>query len=1046
MPLFNTDFDGVVRPQGSAWDIGAYEYGGSAPGDTTPPTVNIISPTNGATVSGSTVVTATASDNVGVVGVQFKLDGANLGTEDTSSPYSINWNTATISNGSHTLTAVARDAAGLTSTSSSISVSVNNVVVPSPPTTVTLIAAYAFNEGSGSTSVDISGKNHVATLSSTTWNNTGKYGNSLNFNGINSYASIADANDLDFTTGITLEAWIYPTGTTSGAVIVKNTGSGSVYRLYASHSSYSNTPLFAIVSGGNTKQVTGPSSLPLNVWSYLAGTYDGSVMRLYVNGFEVSNIPASGAIDASSGELWVGGNQTYGEYFSGKIDDIRIYSGALNQSAIQTDMNTPLSGIIPPTDTGLKIAYALGEGSGGTTSDSSGNTHTGTLVGPTWVSTGKYGNALLFDGVNDYVSTPDVGDLDFTNGMTLEMWVYPSTTPVGPTYWTGIAKAYVYYLYPTHGDHSNYPIIGFENNGQETQLPGTSVLPAATWSYLVGTYDGSTLRLYVNGSQVSSMSGPGNIDTNNAAIWLGGNESYGEYFPGIIDNVRIYNRALSVSEIQTNMSLAITSGQDLTPPTISSVTSSNLTSSSARITWTTNEASDSQVEYGLTTTYGTTTTLNSSQVTSHTVDLVGLSSSSTYHYRVKSKDASNNLSMSSDATFATSAPADVTAPVISGVGTSSLSTTSVNINWTTNEAADSQVEFGPTTAYENGSTTLNTSLVTSHTVSLSGLTASTVYHYRVKSRDGSGNLATGSDNNFTTSALPDTTAPIITSILNSTPTTSSTTVTWTTNEASTSVVEYGITTSYGSTASDSTLVTAHSVDLSGLSSGTLYHYRVKSADAASNLATSSDGTFTTQVTPDTTPPIISNLQPSGTLAAGTTQVTLSCTTNELATLKYGTTPGTTYDLMPGTFSTTGGTTHSVIVMGLVNGTTYTYYIKGRDVAGNTNTGDLYTIIFSIASTPPPPPPATITVTTPNGGQNWTRGTTKQIRWSSSGVTTNVKIELYNNGRYTTIFSNLTNSGSANWVVSGVRDRHCLIRVSTVDGTVSDSSNTYFRIS
>ncbi|MGH7958947.1 MAG: Ig-like domain-containing protein, partial [Opitutaceae bacterium] len=94
-------------------------------GDITPPTVSITAPTGG-TVSGSIAVSATASDNVGVVGVQFKLDGANLGAEDTTSPYSITWNTTTATNGPHTLTAVARDAAGNSTTSAGASVTVSN--------------------------------------------------------------------------------------------------------------------------------------------------------------------------------------------------------------------------------------------------------------------------------------------------------------------------------------------------------------------------------------------------------------------------------------------------------------------------------------------------------------------------------------------------------------------------------------------------------------------------------------------------------------------------------------------------------------------------------------------------------------------------------------------------------------------------------------------------------------------------------------------------------------------------------------------------------
>src|SRR3989441_638794 len=103
---------------------------GVTPPDTTPPTVSITSPANGATVSGTITVSAIASDNVGVAGVQFKLDGANLGPEDTSNTYSIAWDTTTISNGAHTLTAVARDAAGNPTTSVVVTVTVNNDVTP----------------------------------------------------------------------------------------------------------------------------------------------------------------------------------------------------------------------------------------------------------------------------------------------------------------------------------------------------------------------------------------------------------------------------------------------------------------------------------------------------------------------------------------------------------------------------------------------------------------------------------------------------------------------------------------------------------------------------------------------------------------------------------------------------------------------------------------------------------------------------------------------------------------------------------------------------
>ncbi len=103
--------------------------------DTTPPTVHLTAPAAGATVSGPITVSADAADNVGVAGVQFRLDGANIGVEDTAAPYSVPWDTTTTSDGSHALTAVARDAAGNTATSNAVTVTVSNAAPPPPSVT-----------------------------------------------------------------------------------------------------------------------------------------------------------------------------------------------------------------------------------------------------------------------------------------------------------------------------------------------------------------------------------------------------------------------------------------------------------------------------------------------------------------------------------------------------------------------------------------------------------------------------------------------------------------------------------------------------------------------------------------------------------------------------------------------------------------------------------------------------------------------------------------------------------------------------------------------
>jgi hypothetical protein len=124
--------------------------------DKTPPVVSLTSPTAGAGVKGAISVGASATDNIGVVGVQFRLDGANLGAEDTSSPYGISWDSATVADGAHTLSAVARDAAGNTSTSAGVPVVVDNTAP-----TVTISAPAAGTVVAGSTTVSATASDGV---------------------------------------------------------------------------------------------------------------------------------------------------------------------------------------------------------------------------------------------------------------------------------------------------------------------------------------------------------------------------------------------------------------------------------------------------------------------------------------------------------------------------------------------------------------------------------------------------------------------------------------------------------------------------------------------------------------------------------------------------------------------------------------------------------------------------------------------------------------------------------------------------------------------
>jgi hypothetical protein len=222
---------------------------------------------------------------------------------------------------------------------------VNNEVAPPP--VAGLVAAYSFNEGTGTALIDRTGLGHTGTLAGATWTTAGKFGGALSFDGVNDWVTINDANDLDLTTGMTLEAWVYPTANGAGSwrnVIIKERSSGEVYNLYANADT--NAPKVYVIRAAqpNTPlDAFGTNQLPLATWTHLAATYDGTMLRLYVNGVEVGMRAVSGALLTSTGALRIGGNSLWSEFFAGRIDDVRIYNRALTATQIQSDMATAVT-------------------------------------------------------------------------------------------------------------------------------------------------------------------------------------------------------------------------------------------------------------------------------------------------------------------------------------------------------------------------------------------------------------------------------------------------------------------------------------------------------------------------------------------------------------------------------------------------------------------------------------------------------------------------------------------------------------------------------
>jgi len=205
----------------------------------------------------------------------------------------------------------------------------------------------------------------------------------------------------------------------------------------------------------------------------------------------------------------------------------------------------------PPQDPTLVLALDFEEGAGTATADGSGNNHTGAISGATW-TTGQVGNALSFDGVNDYVN---LGTWNVSgSALTMMAWVFSDDWKtedvrfISKANGTGVQNHW-WMLSESNGN----PRVRLKTGGNTTTLVGSSTLPLNTWVHIAATYNGSMVRLYQDGVQVGSTAQSGALDEAIIPIHIGANPDGSNYFMGKIDIVKMFSRALSQVEIQQEM-------------------------------------------------------------------------------------------------------------------------------------------------------------------------------------------------------------------------------------------------------------------------------------------------------------------------------------------------------------------------------------------------------------------------------------------------------------------------------------------------------------
>ena len=241
---------------------------------------------------------------------------------------------------------------------------------------------------------------------------------------------------------------------------------------------------------------------------------------------------------------------------------VRAVDAAGNQS--------PYSGVSTASTqagpSGLVAAYSFNEGTGTTLTDRSGNAINGTINGATWTNTGKYGKALVFNGTSNYVNLGNPVPLRITGSMTWSAWLFATGNPpddgqiVAKSSGGGGTGGWQFKSSPDTGPHTFG--IGVSIDGSSNvQRYSTTVRQLNTWYYVTGVYNAQaqTLDIYVNGvldNGVLRGAVPASQFDPNQNVTIG-RRTGGFYFKGTIDEVRIYNRALTATQIQADMNTPV---------------------------------------------------------------------------------------------------------------------------------------------------------------------------------------------------------------------------------------------------------------------------------------------------------------------------------------------------------------------------------------------------------------------------------------------------------------------------------------------------------
>jgi hypothetical protein len=302
-------------------------------------------------------------------------------------------------------------------------------------------------------------------------------------------------------------------------------------------------------SNNNSVDVRGDASISTNEWVHGVAvvTENGEFGKVYIDGELVTTASNTNGYNDNTPNTVIGYNPAgNNNYTDGSISDVRMYNRALSPQEIQTlyewgsDDYTDQT-LHDGTDSGAVSRYEFTSGSVTTDSWGSNTLTDNTSAGTT--TDAIEGDAKSFDGTDDNMTANDSASLDITNAITVSAWINVNVSD------SGIISKDDYALWVDNNTNIQ-PFFQIYDNGTAYQVQGDDILPAGGWLHLVGTYDGETIKLHINGTLNESLSHTGSIDTNNSPLTIGDLPNFSGYFAGgTFDDIRIYDRALSDREV-----------------------------------------------------------------------------------------------------------------------------------------------------------------------------------------------------------------------------------------------------------------------------------------------------------------------------------------------------------------------------------------------------------------------------------------------------------------------------------------------------------------